>query len=74
MTGYLIEGNYVDAAAEADVFWVETVDALLLQPLLSVGVVGRYGSRQNGRHHERQDVQAVQQDLLYGALVNKDSP
>ena len=47
---------------------VKAVDAFLLQPLLGVGVVGRDGGRQNRRHHERQNVQTVQQDLFDGAL------
>ena len=45
------------------------MDALLLKPLLRVRVVGRDGGRQDRRHHERQDVQAVQEDLLDGALT-----
>ena len=47
---------------------VKAVDAPLLEALLGVRVVGRDGGRQNRRHHERQDVQAVQQDLFDGAL------
>ena len=50
-------------------FGVETVDSLLLKPLLRVRVVGRDGGRKDRRHHERQDVQAVQEDLLDGALT-----
>ncbi len=44
------------------------MNPLLLQPLLRVRVVGGDGGRQDGRHDERQDVQAVQQDLLNRAL------
>ena len=65
---HLVEGDDVDAAAEADVLGVKAVDAPLLEALLGVRVVGRDGGRQNRRHHERQDVQTVQQDLFDGAL------
>ena len=41
LTMYLVEGDDVDAAAEADVFGVEAEDAHLLEALLSKGVVGR---------------------------------
>ncbi len=50
-------------------FGVETVNPLLLKPLLRVRVVGRDGGWQDRRHYERQDVQAVQENLLDGALT-----
>ncbi len=64
----LVEGDDVDAAREADVLGVEAVDALLLEALLGEGVVGGQRRGQDGRHHEREDVQAVQQALLHRAL------
>lgn len=47
---------------------VKAEDALLLQALLRERVVGRERGGQDRRHHERQDVQAVQEDLGEGAL------
>lgn len=68
---YLVKGNNVDATTEGDVFGMEAKDALLLQPLLGKGVVGRQGRWQNGWNHKRQNVQTVEQDLLQCSLQDK---
>ena len=47
------------------------VSLLHLEPLLGEGVVGGEGGGEDGRHHEGQDVQAVQQDLRDGTLGGK---
>ncbi len=65
---HLVECADVYAAAERDVFGVEAEDALALQPLLRERVVGRQRRGQHRWHDERQDVQAVQQNLAHSAL------
>ena len=67
---YLVKSHHINAPTEVDVLGVDAVDASLLQPLLGEGVVSGEGGGEDGRDHEGQDVQAVQQTLRSRALDN----
>ena len=69
MGKYLVKGDDVDSAAERDVLGVEAEDPAVLEAALREGVVGGDGGGEDGRDHEGQDVQAVQQDLVHRALA-----
>ena len=47
------------------------MNPFLLESLLRVSVVGGQGGRQDRRHNEGQDVEAVQQNLLDRALQSE---
>ena len=63
---HLVEGHDVNAATEVDVLGVETVDPLLLQPLLSENVISSESWREHRVDDEGEDVEAVEETLSEG--------
>ena len=70
---YLIKGTYVNATAERNMFRMKTKNPFLFKPFLRKGVVGSECGWKDWRHNEGQDVQAVEQNLLHGALNRTNS-